>query len=148
MFKSLDKVVTKEYILGMKKGILKLFLILFLVVAVYAGAFLDYFQGRSEGENVRLEWKTSEEVDLQNFIIERKTPQNPYTEIGTVEPQGNNSFYTFLDESAYKTEALVFIYRLKILDNDGTVSYSSEVTVSHTVSGVKRTWGSIKAMFR
>ena len=47
MVKSLDKVVTKEYILGMKKGILKLFLILFLVVAVYAGAFLDYFHGHS-----------------------------------------------------------------------------------------------------
>ena len=144
----LDKVVTKEYILGMKKGILNLFLILFLAVAVYAGAFLDYFQGHSEGENVRLEWKTSEEVNLQNFIIERKTPQSPYIEIGTIEPQGNNSFYSYLDESAYKTEDLVFKYRLKILDNDGTVSYSSEVTVSHNVSGVKRTWGSIKAMFR
>ena len=121
---------------------------MFLAVIVYAGAFLDYFQGYSEGENVRLEWKTSEEVNLQNFIIERKTPQNPYIEIATIDPQGNNSFYSYLDESAYKTEDLVFIYRLKILDNDGTVSYSSEVTVSHNVSGVKRTWGSIKAMFR
>jgi len=148
MVKSLDKVITKEYILGMKKVTLNLLLIMFLVVAVYAGAFLDYFHGHSEGENVRLEWKTSEEVNMQNFIIERKTPQSPYIEIATIEPLGNNSFYSYLDESAYKTNDLVFKYRLKILDNDGTVSYSSEVTVSHNVSGVKRTWGSIKAMFR
>jgi hypothetical protein len=132
----------------MKKGILKLFSILFLVAAVYAGAFLDYFHARSESENVRLEWKTSEEVNLQHFIIERKSPHNSFIEIATIEPQGSNSYYTYLDESAYKTEDLIFIYRLKIVDNDGTESYSSEVTVSNNVSGVKRTWGSIKAMFR
>ncbi|MGB5892885.1 MAG: hypothetical protein WBG58_01820, partial [Ignavibacteriaceae bacterium] len=95
MVKSLDKVVTKEYILGMKKVLLNHFSILCLVVAVYAGAFLDYFQGHSEGENVRLDWKTSEEVNLQNFIIERKTPQSTYIEVATINPQGNNSFYSY-----------------------------------------------------
>ncbi|MGD8306785.1 MAG: hypothetical protein PVF17_09040, partial [Ignavibacteria bacterium] len=112
------------------------------------GAFLDYFHVRSDGEDVRLEWKTSEEVNLQNFIIQRKNINSPYTEITTIVPKGDNSIYTYLDESAYKPNDLVFIYRLKIMENDGTESYSSEVTVSHNVSGVKRTWGSIKAMFR
>ncbi len=148
MVKSLDKVVIKEYILGMKKGIIILFSILVVAAAVYADSFLDYFQGRSEGEDVRLEWKTSAEVNLRHFVIERKTPQNPYIELATVEPKGSNSFYSYLDEAAYKTADLVFIYRLKIVDNDGSTSFSAEVTVSHNVSGVKRTWGSIKAMFR
>ncbi len=148
MVNRLDKVVTKEYILSMKKAILNLFSILFLAVAVYAGAFLNYFQGHSEGENVRLEWKTSEEVNLQNFIIERKTLQSLYIEIATIEPKGNNSFYSYLDESAYKTEDLIFKYQLKIVDTDGSTSFSAEVSISHNVSGVKRTWGSIKAMFR
>ena len=132
----------------MKRGSIILFSILIVFTAVYAGAFLEYFQGRSEGEDIRLEWKTGEEINLQDFKIERKTPNNAYVEIATIEPQGNNSYYTYIDESAYKTEELVFIYRLKIEDSDGNVSYSSEVTVSHNVSGVKRTWGSIKAMFR
>lgn len=146
--KILDKVKTKEYILTMKKGILRLFSIIVVISTIYAGAFLDYFQGRSEGEDVRLEWKTSEEVNLHNFIIERKTPKSSFVEIATIQPKGDNSYYSYLDQSAYKTEGMVFIYRLKILDNDGSISYSSEVTVSHSVSGVKRTWGSIKAMFR
>ena len=124
-------------------------LILFLAItAIYAGTFLEYFHGRSEGEDVRLEWKTGEEVNLQNFKIERKTPQNSFVEIATIQPKGNNSYYTYLDQSAYKPNDLVFIYRLKIVDNNGQTSYSNEVTVSHNVSGVKRTWGSIKAMFR
>lgn len=124
------------------------FIFLIFISAVYAGAYIDYFQARSEGEDVRLEWKTGEEVNLQNFAIERKTPQSSFTEIAIVNPKGSNSFYSYLDKNAYKSADLLFNYRLKIVDNNNVVSYSSEVTVSHNVSGVKRTWGSIKAMFR
>ncbi|MGB5287173.1 MAG: hypothetical protein WBQ32_04835 [Ignavibacteriaceae bacterium] len=123
-------------------------LVLLAVAALYAGTFLEYFHGRSEGEDIRLEWKTREEVNLQHFKIERKTPQNSFVEISTVQPKGSNSYYTYLDQSAYKTTDMIFIYRLKIVDTNGQTSYSNEVTVSHSVSGVKRTWGSIKAMFR
>jgi hypothetical protein len=123
-------------------------IIIVTVITIYAGAFLEYFHGRSEGEDVRLEWKTSEEVNLQKFNIERKTPQSSFVEIATIEPKGSNSYYTYLDQSAYKTNDMIFVYRLKIVDTNGQSSYSNEVTVSHSVSGVKRTWGSIKAMFR
>ena len=123
-------------------------IVLFAFAALNAGTFLEYFHGRSEGDDVRLEWKTREEVNLQHFKIERKTPQNGFVEIETVQPKGSNSYYSFLDKSAYKPADLIFIYRLKIVDINGQVSYSNEVTVSHNVSGVKRTWGSIKALFR
>jgi len=132
----------------MKFRILLPIIILVTAITIYAGAFLEYFHGRSEGEDVRLEWKTGEEVNLQNFIIERKTPQSSFVEIATIEPKGSNSYYTYLDQSAYKTNDMIFVYRLKIVDENGQTSYSNEVTVSHSVSGVKRTWGSIKAMFR
>jgi len=132
----------------MKSGISVLLSILIIASVIYAGAWLDYFHGHSEGDDVRLEWRTGEEENLQRFVIERKTPQSPFVELATIEPKGSNSFYSYLDEAAYKTEDLVFIYRLKIVDIDGPPSHSSEVTVSHNVSGVKRTWGSIKQMFR
>jgi hypothetical protein len=137
-----------KYIVNMKSGIIGLLSIIIIASAVYAGAWLDYFHGHSEGDDVRLEWRTGEEANLQRFVIERKTPQSPFVELATIDPKGSNSFYAYLDEAAYKTEDLVFVYRLKIVDNDGATSHSSEVTVSHNVSGVKRTWGSIKAMFR
>lgn len=121
---------------------------LLLATAVFAGTFLEYFHGRSEGDDIRLEWKTREEVDLQNFKIERKTPQSSFVEITTIQPKGSNSYYSYLDQTTYKPTDMVFIYRLKIVATNGQASYSSEVTVSHNVSGVKRTWGSIKAMFR
>ena len=132
----------------MKIRFSQIFIILLITTAVFAGTFLEYFHGRSEGEDIRLEWKTREEVNLQHFKIERKTPQSPFVEITTIQPKGNNSYYSYLDQSTYKTTDMIFIYRLKIVDTNGQASYSNEVSVSHNVSGVKRTWGSIKAMFR
>jgi hypothetical protein len=125
-------------------------IVTFLIVAtVYAGAYIEYFHARSESDDVRLEWQTSEETNLQNFIVERKTPQSSYTEIASVQPKGNNSYYTFTDQNAYKTNDMVFVYRLKIVDNNNQVTYSADVTVTHSISSIaKRTWGSIKAMFR
>lgn len=132
----------------MKMKLSYLLLLILITTAVFAGTFLEYFQGRSEGEDIRLEWKTREEVNLQHFKVERKTPQSSFVDITTIQPKGNNSYYTYLDQSAYKPNNLLFIYRLKIVDTNGQASYSNEVSVSHSVSGVRRTWGSIKAMFR
>jgi hypothetical protein len=132
----------------MKMKISYILVLLLIGTAVLAGTFLEYFQGRSEGEDIRLEWKTREEVNLQHFKIERKTPQSSFVDITTIQPKGNNSYYTYFDQSAYKTDNMLFIYRLKIIDTNGQASFSNEVSVSHSVSGVKRTWGSIKAMFR
>ncbi len=124
--------------------------ITFLIIAtVYAGAYIEYFHARSESDDIRLEWQTSEETNLQNFVIERKTPQSTFTDIATIQPKGSNSFYSFTDQNAYKTNDMVFVYRLKIVDNNNQISYSKDITVTHSISSIaKRTWGSIKAMFR
>ncbi|MCJ7553624.1 MAG: hypothetical protein MUO34_07045 [Ignavibacteriaceae bacterium] len=127
---------------------LKYFIPFILIATVYAGALIDYFNARSENEDIRLEWRTSEETNLAKFVIERKTPQSTFAEIQTIEPKGSNSVYVYYDRNAYKSNDLLFIYRLKIVDINGIISVSAETTVSHNVSGVKRTWGSIKAMFR
>lgn len=127
----------------------KILLFLILIASVYAGAFIQSITARSDGENIIVEWKTGEESSsLSKFVVERKTPNNSFVEIGTVTPKGSNSFYTFVDNNIFKGNNYIFTYRLKIVDNNSQVSYSSEVSVSHSISGVKRTWGSIKAMFR
>ncbi len=132
----------------MKNG-LTLIITLFLVVSTaLAGALLDYFHAQTEGDNVKLEWKTTTETNLSSFKVERKTPDTQFIELTSISPTGNNSVYTYTDQAAYKMTNPIFVYRLKIVDQDGSSAYSSEVTVSPNISGVKRTWGSIKAMFR
>ena len=132
----------------MNSTVTKVFLLLIIISTAFGEAYLDYFRGHTESEDIKLEWKTGTENNLKNFVIERKTPQSSFIEVATIQPKGSNSYYSFTDESAYKGNDLIFIYKLKIVDNNNQYSYSSEVSVSPNLSGVKRTWGSIKAMFR
>ena len=116
--------------------------------SLIAGAFLDFFYAKSEDGKVKIEWKTTSESNLKEFVIERRTYNTSYTEVSRISPKGSNSYYVFYDEGAYKTTDVIYVYRLKINERDNSSSYSREVSVSHSVSGFKKTWGSIKAMFR
>ncbi len=116
---------------------------------VFGGAEFNSFEVNSTEGNVLIQWSTGKEESLSHFAIERKTPDSEYIEIKVIQPKGSNSFYEFVDENAYKTNDAVYTYRIKIVSNDGSdPTYSKEWTIAHIVSSVKRTWGSIKALFR
>lgn len=116
-------------------------------VIAFASSFLTKFDARSEGDKVVISWVSSGENNLDHYAVERKTVNGNFIELGKVMPESDLS-YEFVDDSAYKTNDAIYIYRLKIVDSNNSVSYSSEISVSHSVSSVKRTWGSIKALFR
>ena len=106
-------------------------------------------QGRSDGNNVIISWQSENETNLKNYVIERSVNGNgQFFPIASINLKGNNSFYQFIDESAFKTTASLYQYRIKIVEQNNNFTYSAVVTVTHNVSGVKRTWGSLKAMFR
>ena len=124
-------------------------LLVSIASTLVAGAFLDFFSAHSDGNNITVEWKTRVESSLNLFEVQRKAGTNgEYTTLEQIQPKGSYSYYSFTDRSAYKTTDNVYTYRLKIVDEQSLPSYSNEVVVSHNVSSVKRTWGSIKAMFR
>lgn len=135
----------------MKKRFLQIavFSLIFALTGLLtAGAFLNYFNTRSDNGNVIISWQTGQENNVRNFVIERAPFNGTYIDIATIAAKGSNSTYEYVDESAYKTNDQVYIYRLRIVDNDGTTSYSGLSQVAHSVSGIKQTWGSIKALFR
>jgi hypothetical protein len=119
------------------------------VLPAVGGAFLEYFHANSDSDNIVLSWRTRSESNMNMFEIERKSSQNgSFSSLAQITPKGSNSTYTYTDRSAFKSSATTYIYRLKISDGSGNPGYSQEVEVKHSVSSVKRTWGSIKAMFR
>lgn len=136
----------------MKRTKLYIFIsIIFLcTVRMFAGAEIYGFQGRSDGSGIILEWKTGSETNLRYFVVVRNSlNSNNITEIGRVYPQGDNSYYSFRDDNVYKTNGSLYSYSLKIVDNNSNQTWIPPVTVSgSSLSGVKRTWGSIKALFR
>ena len=117
---------------------------------LFASATLLMFNARSEGYNIILSWQTAQENGLMEFIIQRRTIDGSFFDISRVKARGDNSFYSYVDEDVFSKENNLFVYRLKMINYDPNIPpvYSEEVTVSHNVSSVKRTWGSIKALFR
>ena len=102
----------------------------------------------SDGQSVVLSWQTSSETNVSYFAVERKYVDGDFTEITRISPKDDKN-YEWRDATAYKAEnAAVYVYRLRIVDVDGSESISSEASVYHNVSSVRRTWGSIKAIFR
>ena len=131
----------------MKIKILILFLILSAGI-ILPGVFLLKFTVSSLSGNVVLDWQCSSESNLKDYVIQRKTVNGNYSDIASIQSRSDMN-YEYVDQTAYKTDDQVYTYRIKILDNDGSLSYSQEIPVLHnTISSVKRTWGSIKALFR
>ena len=125
-------------------------LLLLLVIGVaYAVTDLQYFTAKSETDAILLEWKTGSEDNLNRFEVERSASEpNNFIHIGSVSAIGSNSYYYYRDEMAMHLSAPIYYYRLKLVDNNGNYVYSNTITVTHIISGVRSTWGSIKAIFR
>ncbi len=125
-------------------------LLLIITTISLAGVIREgTMQARSDGSNVTIQWGTTDESNIKEFEIERRSgTQGDFLSIAIVNKKGSNSFYAYIDKSAFKSTATIYQYRIKAVTNSGGAEYSSVVTVSHNVSSVKRTWGSLKAMFR
>lgn len=109
---------------------------------------IDYFKAKSIGDRIILEWRSISEDGLQSYSIERKREnQSDYEELKSLEPKGSGSVYQFDDLGLYKTSGEKVSYRLKIT-GEGSSFYYMDATASYTSTAVRRTWGSIKAMFK
>ena len=131
----------------MKKALVKI-LFLLSISAMFLGVYYSDFNIVSDTDNVILSWHTTIEENLKETSIERKVINGTFNSIVSIAAKGNNSSYTYVDENAYKVEDGIYVYRLKFINNDGSSSFSSEQTVTHLTSVPKKTWGSIKALFR
>jgi hypothetical protein len=125
-----------------------------LATAVAADIAFDYLTARSNGKDIRIEWKTNREDDVAKFEIERSLAgQNDFRSVGTVVARGNGNSYSFVDENAMVSgksstvSATLYSYRIRSVGQNTSV-ISQTINVSHTVSSVRRTWGMIKEMFR
>jgi len=88
---------------------------------------LTSFTAYSAGNGIKLNWQTATETNNYGFDIERKQIDQQYTKVGFVAGFGTTTEaknYNFIDNSVTSGS---YTYRLKQIDFDGTVSYSSEV---------------------
>ena len=90
------------------------------------------FTATKAGNSALLRWQTAQETNSESFVIERSTDAVHFLPIGTVAAAGQSNqtlSYQFTDSHAAAVGVTVF-YRLKMLDTDGSFSYSAIKTLS------------------
>jgi hypothetical protein len=114
----------------------------------FAGGDLNITNSTGRGQVV-IEWVGVDESGVSGYeILRRDWGNNPEAAISlTTIPVDPSRQYRFEDKTLFRTMGKVFVYTVRPVgagkDKEKEVSIIFE-----GVSGVRRTWGSIKAMFR
>ncbi len=137
---------------------MKYFLIAFAVFlmafAPSSSVTFSDVRGTSQSDGILIQWSTSQEDGVKDFSVVRVSPvDQSYSQVATVTATGAGSVYQVVDKAIYKaSSASVFVYRILAMSGSTEIASSSYITVTYEFSGLsgvaKRTWGSIKAMFR
>lgn len=143
------------YIRGMVRKVFA-FIPLFFVFSATAQVISEKPEARSSGGEIIVTWKVLDESGVQRYDILRSVGsineaigKIEYVVVGSVsELKGNNSIYTFVDKSAFKSTDRAYLYKIRIINGENPPPETQPVSVTHISSTAKRTWGSIKAMFR
>ncbi|MBO0949335.1 T9SS type A sorting domain-containing protein [Fibrella forsythiae] len=88
------------------------------------------FQGRPVANTVQLNWVTAWEQSADRFVVQRSTNAAEFIEVGTLPASGSTDgqrTYTLVDEQP--AEGANY-YRLKQIDQDGSVNYSKIIAVT------------------
>lgn len=94
------------------------------------------WKGKNEPKSNVLNWLTASESNSSHFEIERSDDSQKFTSIGQVKAAGQSSqkqFYSFTDANPL----LVSYYRLKQVDLDNKVAFSSVITLQKQKNAFK-----------
>jgi hypothetical protein len=137
-----------------QRVLLTVVLLLWSSVALCDVIQASSLRAQDDGNGVVVRWTSLDESGVAGYMIERKAGGS-----GTFVPlvsqliqaKGNSQNYMYEDQTAFKTTSGTFYqYRLTPVNGAGqAVGSPYYVSIDHNnVSSVRRTWGSIKAMFR
>ncbi len=125
--------------------------ITFLTVGtLFAVVIKDTPRARSSNGDIIITWNTVEENGVQRFeVMRRAGTTGDFQVIGSVtQLKGDNSSYEYIDRSVFKATVGIYQYKIRVINGQSPAPETSIVTVSQVSSAARRTWGSIKAMFR
>lgn len=137
----------------MKRSSFTLLLLVPLVAGwvLWGDAQVTLFEIQREGNDLVVIWQAELEDGVRQYELNRLTPYSDggFVMIKSVPAHGVGKQYRYRDNQVYKNAADQVAYRLDVVFQDGsrTVGVKLE-SVNYTPTAVRRTWGSIKAMFQ
>ncbi len=97
---------------------------------------LSFTGKRLDEKQVQLDWLTANELDIDQYFIQRSVDGRHWQTVGKVGSQGNSiemQTYRFVDDNALSTQSY---YRLRITGLDGSVEYSPVINIEGLVGEV------------
>ncbi|NNE36042.1 MAG: hypothetical protein HKN13_12440 [Rhodothermales bacterium] len=110
---------------------------------------LKYFNVTEEGKSFILTWESAEEDAVLAYELERKTTfsNNEFLLVKELPTKGADVQYMHRDDQIFKAGGDVVDYRLMAIHSSGAREILVTKSVNYTPTALRRTWGSIKAMF-
>ncbi len=103
----------------------------------YLPVTLQHFDGVFAGNNVLLNWQAVTEPGTKYFIIEKKSGDNEFKEIGRIAVNNNTNagLFSFIDRQPGEQN----LYRLKWFNSSQSISYSNVVAINKNsgISGIQ-----------
>ena len=132
-----------------RQNFLKILILFFLLSLAYAGSIFSEYSAEPSTNKVTVKWETFTEVNVSRFIILRSPDDKLFSEIGSIPAKGSGNEYTYIDENVIFKGSQTFFYKIRALGkNSITIEETESLIVNPNISGIFRTWGAIKAMFR
>ncbi|MDK9699119.1 MAG: hypothetical protein OEM52_03065 [bacterium] len=130
--------------------LLRLALLLTLLSTPLLAASLSDFTITAGDGRVVVRWESADETGLMRYTLERSVDGSAFATVVNITPRGNHQSYQYIDTDLYSMDRnpRQLAYRIKFVDRNGGTSYSNTRETTIIVSSIRRTWGSIKAMFR
>lgn len=114
-----------------------------------SGVELAFFRVERDGNDFAVSWQADVEGDVREYELYRKASYSDvFSKVYVVEAQGAGTVYRFNDDQVYKAVSEEVEYRLDVVLNSGERQNVSGQRLSYTPTAIRRTWGSIKAMFQ
>ena len=128
-----------------------------LILLLLAGAALpnavqlSFFKAEKVGSDLVISWQARVEDSVREYVLERRTPHSngEFVEIKQrFAAHGTGKPYRFQDDQLYKSPENQVDYRLYAVYVNNDRVRLAEQKVNYTATAIRRTWGSIKAMFQ
>ncbi len=97
------------------------------------------FKAQLNGKEVSLQWQTAQEVNTNNFSVQRGLNGKDFSDIAAIKATGNSlgAHYSYADQSFVKTEVPPAVYyRIKETDKNGKAFYSSIANIHGNASSI------------
>ena len=111
---------------------------------------LSAFTIQPDGRDFVVTWSTAVEEEVHEFELLRKTTSSndQFVKVFAARPHGTLKEYQFRDSQVYKSGSEQLDYKLDVVFTSGVRETITLKSINYTSTAVRRTWGSLKALFQ